>query len=102
FKLVDTIKPAETASDFYRFEVKVAAGKTETLTVTEERVVSENVQISDHSDDQIRFFINQTASSQKVKDGLKKALELKWEVEKTRRETGELEGQLKTISDAQV
>jgi hypothetical protein len=102
FKLVDTIKPTETASDFYRFEVKVAPGKTETLTVTEERVVGENVQISDRSDDQIRFFINQTASSQKVKDGLKKALELKWEFEKTRREIGELERQLKTITDDQT
>ena len=102
FKLVDTVKPAETASDCYRFEVKVAAGKTETLTVTEERVVSQNVQISDRSDDQIRFFINQTASSQKVKDGLKKALELKWEFEKTRREIGEQERQLKTITDDQT
>jgi hypothetical protein len=103
FKLVDTAKPTETASDVYRFEVKVAAGKTETLTVTEERVVSENVQItSGTNDDQIRFFINQTASSQKVKDGLKKALELKWEFEKTRREIGELDRQLKTITDDQA
>jgi hypothetical protein len=102
FKLGDTAKPAETASDVYRFEVKVAAGKTETLTVTEERVLSENVQISDRNDDQIRFFLNQTASSQKVKDGLKKALELKWEFEKTRREIGELERQLKTITDDQA
>jgi hypothetical protein len=103
FKLVDTVKPAETASDFYRFEVKVAAGKTETLTVTEERVVSENVQLtSGTNDDQIRFFISQTASSQKVKDGLKRALELKWEFEKTRREIGELDRQLKTITDDQA
>jgi hypothetical protein len=103
FKLVDTDKPAETASDFYRFEVKVAPGKTETLKVTEERVVNESVQItSGSSDDQIRFFMNQTASSQKVKDGLKQALELKWEFEKTRREIGELERQLKTITDDQA
>jgi hypothetical protein len=103
FKLVDTVKPAETASDFYRFEVKVAPGKTETLTVTEERVVSESVQLSSGtSDDQIRFFMNQTASSQKVKDGLKRALELKGEFEKTRREIVELERQLKTITDDQA
>ena len=38
FKLIDTAKPIETASDFYRFQVKVAPGKTETQTVTEERI----------------------------------------------------------------
>ena len=39
----DTDKPAETASDFYRFEVKVPAGKTATQTVTEERVIGEQI-----------------------------------------------------------
>jgi hypothetical protein len=102
FKLVDTDKPAETASDFYRFEVKVAAGKTETLKVTEERILNEEVAINTRDDNQIRFFISQAASSQKVKDGLKQALELKWEFEKTRREIGELERQLKTITDDQA
>src|SRR5262249_42516300 len=34
FKLVDTAKPAETASDVYRFQLKVAPGKTQTQTVT--------------------------------------------------------------------
>ena len=66
-------------------------------------MTSESVQLSSGSgDDQIRFFLNQTASSQKVKDGLKQALELKWELEKTRREIGELERQLKTITDDQA
>ena len=41
FKLVDTDKPVETASDFYRFQVKVAPSKTETQTVTEERVIGQ-------------------------------------------------------------
>jgi hypothetical protein len=102
FKLVDTDKPAETASDFYRFEVKVAPGKTETQKITEERLVASQVQISTSSDDQIRFFINQTVSSQKVKDGLKEALKLKGEVEKTTREIGELDRQLKVITEDQV
>jgi hypothetical protein len=102
FKLIDTDKPAETASDFYRFEVKVAPGKTETQKVTEERILNEEVAINTRNDDQIRFFISQTASSQKVKDGLKQALELKWAFEKTRREIGEQERQLKAITDDQA
>ena len=102
FKLVDTDKPAETASDFYRFEVKVPAGKTETQKITEERFFGSNVQISNNGDDQIRFFINQPVTSQKVKDGLNEALKLKGEVEKTTREIQELERQLKVITDDQV
>ena len=51
FKLVDTDKPIETASDFYRFQVKVAPGKTETQTVTEERIVGETIAISNTNDD---------------------------------------------------
>ena len=37
FKLVSKDKPAETARDVYRFELKVPAGKSATQTVTEER-----------------------------------------------------------------
>ena len=70
FKLIDTDKPVETASDFYRFQVKVAPGKTETQTVTEERTVGETVAISNLNDDTIRHFISQTIVSPKVKEGL--------------------------------
>jgi hypothetical protein len=102
FKLVDTAKPAETASDVYRFEVKVAPGKTETLTVTEERVFETRTEIVNSNDDQIKFFLSQTVSSKKVKDGLKQAQTLRWAIEKTRREIEEKERQLKVITDDQV
>ena len=102
FKLVDTVKPAETASDFYRFEVKAAPGKTETLTVTEERVFNSQMQLASTDDNQIRFFLSHTASSAKVKDGLKQAQMLRWNQEKTRREIEELERQLKVITDDQT
>jgi hypothetical protein len=98
----DTTKPAETASDVYRFEVKVPAGKTATQTVTEERVVNEQIQLTNSNDDQIRFFMNSTISSPKVKDGLKQALELRLAVAKTQRDRQELERQLKDITDDQV
>jgi chromosome segregation ATPase len=101
FKLVDTAKPAETASDFYRFQIKVAPGKTETLTVTEERVVSTQTEFANTNDDQLRFFLSQTAGSRKVKDGLKQAQALRWNLEKTRREIQELERQLTVITEDQ-
>jgi hypothetical protein len=102
FKLINTDKPEETASDFYRFQVKVAPGKTETQTVTEERDVAGNIQLTNSNDDQLRFFIGQTASSGKVKHALKKAIDLRWELSKTQREIAELEKQLKVITDDQV
>ena len=101
FKLIETDKPAETASDFYRFQVKVAPGKTETQTVTEERIVGQTVAITNLNDDNIRHFIGQTIVSQKVKDGLQNAMKLRWELNKTQREIGELEKQLKVIVDDQ-
>jgi hypothetical protein len=102
FKLTNTDKPAETASDFYRFQVKVAPGKTETQTVTEERVTGEQIQLTNSNDDQMRFFINQTVASPKLKTALNQAIALRWELSKTQREIGELERQLKVITDDQA
>ncbi len=65
----DTTKPAETASDVYRFEVKAPAGKTATQVVTEEKVLNQQVQLTNSNDDQMRFFLNSTISSPKVKEG---------------------------------
>jgi hypothetical protein len=101
FKLIDTDKPAETASDVYRFEVKVAPGKSETKTITEERLLNQQVQLTNFNDDQIRFFLNSTVSSPKVKAALQEALDLRWAVAKTTREIQEQERQLKTITDDQ-
>ena len=98
----DTAKPAETASDVYRFEVKVPAGKTAVQTVTEERVIGEQIQLTNSNDDQMRFFINAPVVSPKVKDGLKQALDLRGALGKTQRDRQELERQLKDITDDQA
>jgi hypothetical protein len=97
FHLADKIKPAETASDFYRFEVKVAPGKAEDLVVKEEKDFGEIVVLTNLNDDNIRHFINQPVTSEKVKAGLQKTMELRWEVAKTQREIAELNRQLEVI-----
>ncbi len=97
FTLIDTDKPVETASDFYRFQVKAAPGKTESLTVTEERTVGQTIAISNSNDDTIRQFISQPIVSQKVKVGLGNALKLRGELSKTQQEIGELQRQLNII-----
>ncbi|HVS36344.1 MAG TPA: DUF4139 domain-containing protein [Gemmataceae bacterium] len=98
----DTSKPAETASDVYRFEVKVPAGKTATQVVTEERIVNEQVQLTNSNDDQMRFFINTTISSPKVKDGLKQALDLRHTLALTQQAIADKQRELKDITDDQV
>ncbi len=103
FHLTDDVaKPAETASDVYRFEVKVPAGKTATQVVTEERVIGSQIQLTNSNDDQMRIFINSTASSPRVKDGLKQAIALRWALNKTQRDIAEQQVQLKTITDDQT
>jgi hypothetical protein len=95
-------KPKETASDFYRFEVKVPAGGTKTQVVTEERDDQSSVAISNSGDEQIRWFISQKVASKKVQDGLKQAMALRWAVAKTTSEINELQRQLNTITQDQV
>jgi hypothetical protein len=101
FNLVDTDKPAETASDFYRFQVKIAPGKTEIQVVTEEHVIGQTVALANLNDDAIRHFLSQPITSAKVKAGLQQAMELRWAVAKTQQEIQELERQLKVIVDDQ-
>src|SRR6185437_14174912 len=84
FTLVSTTKPMETASDFYRFQLTVAPGKTQTQTVAEERTIQQLVQLTNLDDDRIRHFIRETVTSDKVKAGLTKTMELRWKLEKTK------------------
>jgi hypothetical protein len=100
FRLVGD-KPKETASDVYRFELKVPAGGTKSQTVTEEQDVRNEYILSSSGDEQIRFFLSQAVASQKVKDGLKQAMALRLEVAKTKREIAEQQRQLTTITQDQ-
>ncbi len=102
FTLKDTDKPAETASDFYRFQVKVPAGKSDKQVVTEERVLNDTVQLTNLDDNNIRILINNPVTSAKVKEGLDNTMKLRWATAKTQREIQELERQLKIIVDDQV
>jgi hypothetical protein len=95
-------KPKETASDFYRFEVKVPAGQSKNQVVVEEREDRNTWSIVNSGDEQIRWFMSQSAASPKVKKGLQQAMTLRWALEKTRREIREMQRQLDTIVNDQV
>ena len=101
YKLVETEKPAETASDVYRFQVKVPAGKTMTQAVTEERVMGQTIALTNSDDNQLRFFINQPVASAKLKKALGEAVAMKAALLKIQRETQEQQRQLDAITQDQ-
>ncbi len=102
FKLVGTDKPVETAADYYRFQVKVAPDKTETQTVTEERTIRQSHALGNLDDNNIRIFLSEPATSARVKEALKRVQTLRWALNKTQENIGELERQLKILTEDQA
>ena len=102
FSLVSKDKPAERARDVYRFEVKLPAGKTASQEIIEERDVNTNIALTNSDDQTMRFFISQPIVSEKVKQALGQAVELKSKLSATQREIQQQERQLKVIVDDQV
>jgi hypothetical protein len=95
-------RPAETARDVYRFEVKVPAAETAKQAVTEERNVGSSILLTDSPDEQVRLFLQSPVVSDKVKEGLKKAQELRWEWARAQREIGEQQRQLRAVAEDQA
>jgi len=95
-------QPVEKASDFYRFELKVPAGKTKTLVVTEEREDLNTYSITTQGDDQIRWLMSQPLATPAMKQGLQQAMTLRWALQKTQREIAEMQRQLTTITQDQA
>src|SRR5262249_33510292 len=68
-------------------------------TVTEERVIGSQIYVASTGDDRVRFFQNTTITSPALKHALQRALELRWAAQQTQREVGELQRQMKVITD---
>ncbi len=102
FTLVSKDQPAERARDVYRFELKIAAGKSASEEVIEEKDVGSIIALSNTDDNTMRFFLNQPVVGEAVKKALTKALELKGKVNDTQREIAQQQRQLKDITDDQA
>ncbi len=102
FSLVSKDKPAERARDVYRFEVKLPAGETASREIIEEKDVNTTVALSNSDDQTMRYFISQPIVSEKVKQALGQAVELKTKLSATQREIQQQERQLKVIVDDQT
>jgi hypothetical protein len=74
WKLTDDEKPAESSSSFHRFRLTVEPKKTETLLVKEFRPVVNNYQLSNVSDEQIKFFLAQKMINPQIEQVLRKVI----------------------------
>jgi hypothetical protein len=97
FRLTSKDQPAERARDVYRFELKISAGHNASETVTEERDLVSQVQLSNADDNSIRVFLQSDVTSPKVKEALRHVMELKGKVEGTRQDLAHAQQQLGDI-----
>jgi hypothetical protein len=74
WKLSDDAKPAESSTSFHRFRVSVEPKKTETLLVKEYRPITNSYQLSNVTDDQIKFFLSQKMISPEIELALRKVM----------------------------
>ncbi len=85
YKVVETAKPTEETAELFRFQTPVTAGKSAEFKVTEERNLSETIQLSNQPDDRILYFIALNEVSPALKAKLKEALTVKakWDAVRT-------------------
>ena len=72
WKLTDDAKPAESSASFHRFRLTVEPKKTATLLVKEYRPIINSYQLTNVSDDEIKFFVNQKMINPDVEKALRR------------------------------
>jgi septal ring factor EnvC (AmiA/AmiB activator) len=102
FHLANDLKPAERTRNLYRFEVKVPAGKTGDLEVTEERDLVQTVQLTNSDEQQVRFFLQQQVLSPAVRQALEKAVGMRGELAVVQRELEQANRALAQIEQDQT
>jgi hypothetical protein len=101
FRLANDLKPAERTRDMYRFEMKLPAGKSGDVEVAEEQDVQQAVQLTNSSDQQIRFFLQQQVLSKAVREAFEKASDLRGKWAGTQRELEQVIRQIAQIEQDQ-
>jgi len=99
--LVTPKEPTEKTRALYRFAVEAEPGKTATLEVGEEHLVSQEIQIASVDDATIRFFQSQRVISPEAKAALEKIVTMKTGLASLAAQRQQLEQQLKTIGEEQ-
>jgi archaellum component FlaC len=101
WKLTDDEKPAESSASFHRFRITVDSKKTETLLVKEYRPVTNSYQLSNVTDDQIKFFLAQKMINPEIEQALRKVIAQKSSVALLDAEVGSRKSKISGISEDQ-
>jgi hypothetical protein len=101
WKLTDDAKPVESSASFHRFQVTVDPKKTETLLVKEYRPVTNSYQVSNVTDEQIRFFLAEKMINPEIDHALHKIIVQKNSVAAFDAEVASRKAKISSISDDQ-
>ncbi len=101
WKLVDTDKPIETTQTLYRFKGAVSAGKSSKLTVKEELVQFETIQILPANIGMIEVYSRTGEIPKEVRDALVKAIQFKQAMVDTERQIEQHAQRLNQITEEQ-
>ncbi len=74
WKLTDDQKPAESSASFHRFRLTVEPKKTMTLVVKEYRPIMNSYQLTNVTDDEIKFFLEQRMINPEVEKALRRVV----------------------------
>jgi hypothetical protein len=101
WKLVEPERPAEKTRDRYRFAVTAEPGTPATLEVTEERLISQQVAVTDLDERMTLFYTSAKAVSPGVRQALADVLERKRELARLARERSRREDEIKVVGQEQ-
>jgi hypothetical protein len=101
WKLTDEEKPAESSASFHRFRLTVDSKKTETLLVKEYRPVTNSYQLSNVTDDQIKFFLAAKMINPEIEQALRKVIAQKAGIAVLDAEVGSRKAKILGISEDQ-
>ncbi|AWM39264.1 hypothetical protein GobsT_24380 [Gemmata obscuriglobus] len=97
-KLVDTPKPVDDTPEVLRFQAPVAAGRTTTFTVKEQRDVATTIALSNGAEDQIRYFLSLNEATPALKKKLAEALQIKDGWDGAARELRQVQEELRRLT----
>jgi hypothetical protein len=101
WKLITPEKATEKTRDLYRFAVAAETGEPEKLTVTEERIMSQSVVLSNVDDNTIRIYLSAPVVSAEAKKGLAEVIKRKQALSALAAQRKQLEQQILVISKEQ-
>ncbi len=97
WEVTSSVEPTGETSSELRYRVTVGAGESETLTVTEERLLSQQIGLSGIRDDQIVFYLNEETIDADSARALERIRTLRGRLAERERARREIEQEISTI-----